>query len=385
MESTIRIMYVVVTVVLPITAMAAIVAIAIIIRNKRLRTRELHHFAVTHGFELLPDAPDGHLDRYRGFWSVSRNGSYSVNVIRGRHRGIEWEIFDHRQLRGGRRVSEYSPRGVVVARLPDAVLPAFRLRPENVLHKVLDLVGFRDIPTGSEDFDRRYRLSGKDEDVVRRLFHPGLIAYLSKLPNHSWQMQGDTIVIDRYGKLFSAAELPAMMKCIEGCIAELPEEFWLRGPAAERDKNDAVGSHATSTLAPSPLDPPKPARERFLVVGMALLGMVGVIILIANVFDDADTLKRAVPDDVRRQQLVQEIASGETELVKLDNKLKHLESQRQAQTAVSTEAKTTADGTVIPDVELITYEALKESIDKEHEKLEAHLVQLRTEQERLAN
>ena len=70
--------------------------------------------------------------------------------------------------------------------------------------------------------------------AVRRFFHPRLTKYLLGLPDLTWQMNGNTIVVDRYGKLFEASELPRLIEHVQGFIAEIAPEF---APAASAGVN----------------------------------------------------------------------------------------------------------------------------------------------------
>ncbi len=341
MNTTLQVMYAVVVFVLPAVAVLAAVAMLLIVRGNRRRTLALHDFAVTHGFELLPEPPQDHLRRYEALAPILVHRSFNVNLIHGRESGIDWEIFDHRRLRGYRKLSEYSRRGVILARIPGARLPPIRIRPENFLHRVLDVVGLCDVQIGHEAFDRRYRLSCGNQKAARRLLDLALVEYLLAVPDHCWYLQGDSIVLPRIG-VFSAGELPGFMKLVEGFASRIPVEF---RPVESPDiavPQGAIGDVHPPSRASLRRSPPQPAREHVLPVLLMLLG-VGAFLVGVHFMNDGGRPRDSSPSD-RQRQIPRDLAAAELEMAKTIQRIEHLQKQAAQTTSSSATTSPGAEG-----------------------------------------
>jgi hypothetical protein len=61
-------------------------------------------------------------------------------------------------------------------------LPGFILRPENLFDKLGSLIGYKDINFENQpDFSARYRLTGANEEEIRRLFTDQAISFYQGL------------------------------------------------------------------------------------------------------------------------------------------------------------------------------------------------------------
>jgi hypothetical protein len=214
MDSTLWWGYVFVFGVLPVLGIAAALATWLWSRDQRERSRELAAFAVARGLRYRRHGDRAHPLRYADFEPLGRPRGWAAHVIDGRGGEIEWDLFDFTY--GSRQSFRERDRwGVVAARVPGLTLPRARIRPETVLHKLLDVVGLHDIQTGSRAFDHRFRVSGADDESVRRLLGADVTACLMAHPSdHDWRMRGDTIVILHH-TTFMPDELPAVMDAVE--------------------------------------------------------------------------------------------------------------------------------------------------------------------------
>lgn len=110
-----------------------------------------------------------------------------TNVMRGSASGFEVLLYDYHYHvgTGGRR--QHVRQTIAAFKLP-ATLPAFELRPENVLHKIGSAFGYQDIDFDSNpEFSDRYLLRG-DEVRVRRLFTPALMTFFERLDTE-WSVE----------------------------------------------------------------------------------------------------------------------------------------------------------------------------------------------------
>lgn len=68
-------------------------------------------------------------------------------------------------------------------------LPQFEMKPETLLHKVGELLGFKDIDFEAYPvFSRKYRLKGPDEDFIRATWNDQVLHFFSE--ERKWHLEG---------------------------------------------------------------------------------------------------------------------------------------------------------------------------------------------------
>lgn len=101
----------------------------------------------------------------------------AYNVMRGSDGPIQIAVFDYRYTVGSGKHQSTVSQTVVHLRSPRLELPRFVLAPENFLHKVGGLFGYRDIDFDSgPDFSKQYLLRGSSEGRVSDVFTPSVRA-----------------------------------------------------------------------------------------------------------------------------------------------------------------------------------------------------------------
>jgi len=94
----------------------------------------------------------------------------------------------------------------------DLWLPQFELSPQNVLHILADAIVHKDIHFDSNsDFSGRFNLRGQDEQEIRKLFSPGMLAFLENFePNSNWHLEGNGLhlIFYRLEELVNLAQFP---------------------------------------------------------------------------------------------------------------------------------------------------------------------------------
>jgi hypothetical protein len=99
-------------------------------------------------------------------------------VFAGSAGGGEALLVEYRFRTGHGRNSRTHRQTVLALHRPEAGLPDFELRPENLLHKVGAAFGWQDIDLDRRpEFSKAYLLRGPDEDAIRRLFGDGGITH----------------------------------------------------------------------------------------------------------------------------------------------------------------------------------------------------------------
>jgi hypothetical protein len=134
------------------------------------RTTELENAGRLLHFVLLgePPAEEAAALAVLPFLGGRRRGAFANYLLRVEG-GEKLAVFDFGYGRGSKRHQET----VAALESPRLRLPAFALRPERAIERLIPMVGREDIDfDASPAFSRRYFLRGEDEGAVRTLFTP---------------------------------------------------------------------------------------------------------------------------------------------------------------------------------------------------------------------
>lgn len=87
-------------------------------------------------------------------------------------------------------------------------IPSFRMRPENILHRIGSLFGMQDIDFESFPiFSNHYLLQGDDEDIVRSFFGENLLHFFSEKKGWHVEAVGYYFILYYNHKLLTPAEI----------------------------------------------------------------------------------------------------------------------------------------------------------------------------------
>jgi hypothetical protein len=190
---------------------AAVVIVALAVRQAKQRTRDLAALAQRMGFTFLgknwrgpalsPNFKMSLLQRARGRFS---------DCMIGQMGGFQISVFDHTYGSGKSSVTQ-----TMTCFSQGAELPPFELRPENIFDKIGDVITHDDIDFDSNpEFSRRYHLRSPEETRIRMLFNPVLLGYLEQIPaDKKWHVEasGTSLIIYRHRWPAKAAEIPALL------------------------------------------------------------------------------------------------------------------------------------------------------------------------------
>jgi hypothetical protein len=202
-------------VLVPMGVMLLIVAAIIYVgylREKR-RTEALQGLAEELGFDFIPKDPEllAALGSFHLF--TQGHGKAIKNVLRGEANGLETEVFDYDYTTGGGKSSTTWRQTVICFRLDGPELPAFSLRPENVLHRIGAWFGYQDI--NFEDFpvfSKSYLLQGPSETAIRDLFTERLLTYYEGRPGLNTEGGGNRLLFYRHGKRVDPEKFRAFLE-----------------------------------------------------------------------------------------------------------------------------------------------------------------------------
>lgn len=201
---------------------AVIVAVAGHLAAQK-RRRELALFAAQNALQFTPDVEWGFVEQFEALGLTpfgqgrSRRAS---NLVHGRKGELEWQLFDYRYVTGSGKNKTTHRYGVAAARVPLG-FPRTVLRPEGFFDKVASLAGFDDINFESEEFSRRYHVTGANRRFAYDLVHPQMMEYLMSLPAMHWQLAPGVVMITRSG-VYDARELPHLTAAIDGLLSRVP-------------------------------------------------------------------------------------------------------------------------------------------------------------------
>jgi len=132
------------------------------------------------------------------------HGKRFKNIMSGSVAGLPTSIFDYWYTTGGGKSSHTWSQTVVAFSIATG-LPLFELRPESFMDRIGEVFMHKDIDfTSNPEFSHRYLLRGPEEEKIREVFAPGLLAYLEQMPaDKKWHIEADgqTFLIYRSDKL----------------------------------------------------------------------------------------------------------------------------------------------------------------------------------------
>ncbi len=135
------------------------------------------------------------------------------NVLQGHYDHIEALLFDYRYITGSHLHFRVHRQTVGAFKLVDEELPEFSLRPENVIHKISEAMGYQDIDFDeNQAFSSRYLLRGPDEDAIRDLFTPEMLKFFADNPGLSVEGGGQWIVVFRRDRRVDTSKLGDFVK-----------------------------------------------------------------------------------------------------------------------------------------------------------------------------
>ena len=194
-----------------VTGVVAVVVFAALIGAyiwwEQRRQRAFRRFAGKNGLEYKDVRSKGPIFPRGSFLNKqSRRGKRFKNLCQGQIEGLDIALFDmlfeYRVGASPGRIRRYHRATTyVMLAAPGLDVPQFLLRPENPMQKLGVALGGQDIDfPSSPEFSARYRLEGKKEDAVRRLFEGALIDFFTAHHGRTAEAKGDTLLYCRAGR-----------------------------------------------------------------------------------------------------------------------------------------------------------------------------------------
>ncbi|HUU10727.1 MAG TPA: hypothetical protein VM431_09330 [Phycisphaerae bacterium] len=205
-------------------AIAALVVVGIVysIIKARERREAMARLAAAMGLTYYPNDPwdlparYAHLDLFQ-----HGHSKRASNVLAGEMDDRSVVAFDYRYTTGsGKNQTTHHYQAAVLA-MP-ILAPGVRMRPESVLDRVASWVGYDDIDFESDEFSRRYYVTGKDRRFAYDIFHTRLIEYLLGCGTApSLEMQGPIVLLYDGGR--EAENLRRLLMVGQEIIRSIPD------------------------------------------------------------------------------------------------------------------------------------------------------------------
>ncbi len=117
-------------------------------------------------------------------------------------------IFDYHYVVGGGNSTRLVRQTAFLLRSQRLHLPELMMQPENIFHKIGDVLGMQDIDFDEfPKFSSNYLLKGPNENWIRQTMHESLLHFFTVEKNWSLEMVGDEVLFYRAGRRLSPGNI----------------------------------------------------------------------------------------------------------------------------------------------------------------------------------
>jgi Protein of unknown function (DUF3137) len=214
-------------------------------RKHQARLASLVQLCAARGWQFSPTDPWGLPRRWDGHPFDSGYDRTAEHVIAGEYEGHPLIAFDYSykqdstDSKGNRTTSTY--RFAVVALGMPCALPALHVRPEGVLSRIGQVIGFEDIELESEDFNRRFRVRCPDKKFAMDVLSPRTMEHLLASGKSEFRFAGSDVLAFDSGCL-DPVEILRAAHVMAGVIAGVPTFVWRDYGLQERPVTPSPGN-----------------------------------------------------------------------------------------------------------------------------------------------
>lgn len=194
------------------------------VTNKR--RNELAAWAHSHGLHFDPSRDYDYDARFPNFDCLQRgDGRYAYHRISGswyeyRFLGFDYHYETYSYSKDGRRTHHYHFSAVIL-HSPVPLKPLY-IRPEGVLDKIAEFLGFDDIDFESIEFSRRFYVKSPDKRWAYDVIHQRTMEFLLASPTFVIEFDHQHVIAYR-DQLFTPQEFEAATTVLQGLLNRLPE------------------------------------------------------------------------------------------------------------------------------------------------------------------
>src|SRR3954466_5596704 len=191
-------------------------AIFLIIYNNKKekeRTQAMQVAAAQLGWGFAPVAPLTMIPWLDRFPLFGHGHSKQIkNFMYGDAQGVKAAVFDYIYVVGSGKNRHTYFQSVVYLEPANQNLPAFSLRPEGFMQKMMTTFGYQDIDFGQRpEFSRQFILRGPDESAIRQVFTDRLLSFYEGYTGTSTDAGGGQVFVFRSGYRFQPQEVQSFV------------------------------------------------------------------------------------------------------------------------------------------------------------------------------
>lgn len=204
-----------------------VVIVVVAHQAEKQRKAACQTLATQHGWTYAEEDP-AYVNRWEGAPFTSGHGRKAANVISGEYRGWRFTALEHRHQttssNGQTTTTSNSWHTVYVFPLP-APIPRLELRPKSAFGAIADWFGMQDIKTGEEEFDRRVRVRGDDEQYARLFLSGGVTQAVLELGSVQVRVHGNELLAVESGRQIGEG-VPARLDSLIAMLGMIPGTIW---------------------------------------------------------------------------------------------------------------------------------------------------------------
>ena len=204
-----------------LAAVVGIPVFAVTYYFRMRRCKALGALAASLGLPFYPDGPDPRRLWETGFELFRLGRSQNAcNLIEVPFPGGRIQIFDYHYTDGGGRATYNF--NLTLALTPGEGVPSFDLRPENLMDKMGEMIGFTDLDFPDFPlFSDKYRLIVLEEASARKFFNPARLAWFERHLNLHVNGIPGNVLISSPGICLPVEEWPGVIEWAKNFAAEV--------------------------------------------------------------------------------------------------------------------------------------------------------------------
>lgn len=196
-------------------------------RLREKRRRELAEWARANGLRFYPEKDYSIGCRYQDFDCLRRGDNrYGCNIVLGT--SGRWVIcgFDYHSDTSSAMMNGLRPArgGRFSAVVVDAGLPLkpLSIRPQRLLDKVTEFVGFEGLGLESAEFSKRFAVESPDRRWAYDVLHQKTMELMLEYPRFHIDFQGTRVAAYSGDTEFSPSEFESALNLVTGILDNLP-------------------------------------------------------------------------------------------------------------------------------------------------------------------
>ncbi len=180
------------------------------------RTEFLQGFARAQNMEFR-ESDSFNMVRYLRPFKLGNKGNsrkiYNISILKESLGEYQFRVFDYRYIYNSGETSTKKDQTVFLCMSRQIGVPAFNLKPENLLHKIGQVFGYQDIDFEMFPvFSKKFLLKGEDEDLIRHLFSEDIVHFFCDDFKLQCEANNFFFILYKEGHLVNSPDLASFWK-----------------------------------------------------------------------------------------------------------------------------------------------------------------------------